>query len=97
MVEQQWELVDVVSGDFQAQLLRGLLEAQGIPVQLSQEGAGRAIGLSIGALGEVQILVPTANKASAQQVLQDYYQGKYISEDEAETGDNMDSEADEVN
>lgn len=80
MTEQRWEIVDVVNGDFQAQLLRGLLEAQGITVQLSQEGAGRAIGLSIGALGEVQILVPSDSKALAQRILKDYYEGKFASE-----------------
>ncbi len=88
MTGQQWEIVDVVSGDFQAQLLRGLLESQGILVQLSQEGAGRAYGLSVGALGEVQILVPTDSKDLAQQVLKDYYEGKFISEDEDESPDN---------
>lgn len=82
MTEQQWEVVEVVNGDFQAQLLRGLLEAQGITVQLSQEGAGRAIGLSIGALGEVQILVPSDSKAFAQQILKDYYEGKFTSDED---------------
>jgi hypothetical protein len=84
MTEQQWEIVDVVNGEFQAQLLRGLLEAQGVLVQLSQEGAGRAYGLSVGALGEVQILVPTDSKDLAEQILKDYYEGKFISEDEAD-------------
>jgi len=88
MTGQQWEIVDVVSGDFQAQLLRGLLESQGILVQLSQEGAGRAYGLSVGALGEVQILVPTDSKDLAQQILKDYDEGKFISEDEDESPDN---------
>lgn len=92
MTEQHWEIVDVVSGDFQAQLLRGLLESQGIPVQLSQEGAGRAYGLSIGALGEVQILVPTDSKAFAEQVLKDYYEGKYTTEDD--TGEAPDTDPD---
>lgn len=87
MTEQRWEIVDVVSGDFQAQLLRGLLESQGILVQLSQEGAGRAYGLSVGALGEVQILVPTDSKDLAEQILKDYYEGKFISEDEEEPPD----------
>jgi hypothetical protein len=36
MSDQTWEVVEIVSGDLQAELLRGLLEAQGIPVMLSQ-------------------------------------------------------------
>jgi hypothetical protein len=94
MTEQQWEIVDVVNGEFQAQLLRGLLESQGILVQLSQEGAGRAYGLSIGALGEVQILVPTDSKDLAEQILKDYYEGKFISEDEADSLNNEQEDPD---
>lgn len=94
MTEQQWEIVDVVNGEFQAQLLRGLLEAQGVLVQLSKEGAGRAYGLSVGALGEVQILVPTDSKDLAEQILKDYYEGKFISEDEADSLNNEQEDPD---
>jgi hypothetical protein len=75
MSEEEWELVDRVSGGLQGEILRGLLEANGIPVLLSQEGAGRAYGLTVGALGEVQILVPSSKKSEAEQLLQEYYAG----------------------
>lgn len=77
MEEHQWELLEVVSGDLQAELLRGLLEAQEIPVLLSQEGAGRAIGLSVGPLGEVEILVRTEDLPRARGLLEEYYAGKF--------------------
>ena len=80
MDEHRWELLEVVSGDLQAELLRGLLEAQEIPVLLSQEGAGRAIGLSVGPLGEVEILVRAEDLPRARQVLEDYYAGKFASD-----------------
>lgn len=82
--KEDWEGVEVVSGELKAEILRGLLEAQGVPAVLSQEGAGRAIGLGIGPLGEVEILVPVSLVARARQVLEDYYAGKFALDDQAE-------------
>ena len=77
MSEQSWEKLGVAAGDLQAEILKGLLEAQGIPVVLSREGAGRAYGLSVGRMGEVEILVPTNLVAQAQQVLDEYERGAF--------------------
>ena len=73
MTEEPWEVLDEISGSIDAEIIRGMLEAQNIPVVLSQEGAGRALGLTIGSLGETQILVPKSKLESAQAVLDDYY------------------------
>jgi hypothetical protein len=81
MPEGKWEAIDEVAGDIQAEMLRGLLEAQGFRVWLSQEGAGRAYGLTLSTLGAVQILVPSESAARARQVLDDYYAGRYEKED----------------
>lgn len=80
MPEQNWEVIDEVAGDIQAEMLRGLLEAQGFRVWLSQEGAGRAYGLTLSKLGAVQILVPSDSAESARHVLDDYYAGFYEKE-----------------
>jgi hypothetical protein len=45
--DQEWVIIEEIQGELQAQLLRGLLESQGIPVKLNQEGAGRAFGLTV--------------------------------------------------
>lgn len=87
MAKEQWEAVDQVGGELQGEIIRGLLEAQGIPVLMSQEGAGKAIGLNVGALGEVQILVPTSHKSQAEQVIRDYYAGKYEDEPDLDVGE----------
>jgi hypothetical protein len=92
MSEQSWEKIGVAAGDLQAEILKGLLEAQGIPVVLSQEGAGQTFGLTVGRLGEVDILVPTHLVPQAQQVLDDYVQGKFDS-----TGDSGTGASDEAN
>jgi hypothetical protein len=79
MTELRWEVVEVISGDIEAELLRGLLEAQEIPVMLSKEGAGHALGLQIGPLSEIQILVPSTRREEARQILAVYYAGGYAS------------------
>jgi hypothetical protein len=91
MSDEKWEVVIEVSGELQGDLLRNLLEAQGIKVFLNQEGAGKAVGLTVGPLGGVQVLVPENQSQQARQIVDDYYAGKF------EIDEEMDSEADEIN
>lgn len=84
MSEHNWEVIEKVSGELQGELLRGLFEAQGIPVTLNQEGAGRAYGIGIGALGLVQILVPSNFAEQARQILEQYYAGDFEADQEAD-------------
>ena len=78
MPAEKWIVLETVSGSFQAEILRGLLEAQGVSVVLSQEGAGRsAYAVTVGPLGAVQILVPAEEVAEARKVLDGYYGGEY--------------------
>jgi hypothetical protein len=72
MAETNWEVVYETTGSFLAEILRGLLEAQDIPVVLSQEGIAHVYGLTVGTLGRVQILVPTHDLERAQQILEEY-------------------------
>lgn len=59
-----------------AQVLRGLLESQGIRVWLNQESAGTAIGLNLfSALGAVKIIVREESAERARALIEDYYQG----------------------
>ena len=68
--------MDEVSGSIDAEIIRGLLESQGINVILSQEGAGRAIGLTVGPMGETQVLVPEKQLGKAKEILADYYRSR---------------------
>lgn len=77
MQTEHWEIVARVTGEIQAEILRGLLEAQGIPVTLNQEGAGRAYGINMGPMGEVQLMVPSRFVQDARQVLADYEAGLF--------------------
>ena len=77
MNEAQWVVVTKISGEFNGELLRGLLEAQGVPARLNQEGAGRAYGFSVGPLSEVEILVPENMKAEAERVIAQFEAGEF--------------------
>lgn len=72
-------VVETSSGMIKAEIFKGLLEAQGVTVKLSQEAAASALGLGagVGKIGEVDILVPEDEEANARQVLKDYYDGKF--------------------
>lgn len=82
MHEQTWEVVAEVFGELSGQILRGLLEAQGIPTMLSQEGAGKVYGLTVGEFGRVEILVPSDHLAVARQIINDYEQGAFATDEE---------------
>jgi hypothetical protein len=71
-----WVLIREVAGELQAEILRGLLEANEIPVLLSQEGIGRVYGLSVSTLGRVEILVPSEFVEAAKSIMADYESGK---------------------
>jgi hypothetical protein len=77
MTEEEWVLVDKVEGQLQAEMLRGLLEAQGIMVWVNPQGAARAYAVTIGTLGAVELLVPSSAADQARQVLDAYYRGDF--------------------
>jgi hypothetical protein len=68
-------VVETTSGALQAEILRGLLESRGVRVMLSQEAAAKSIGLSIGPLGDVDILVPQDQEDLARDILVQYHSG----------------------
>lgn len=76
MNQEEWVLVDTCAGQLQAELVRGLLEAQDIPVWLNQAGAAHAYAMTVGSLGRVEVLVPSPDRERAEHVLDEYYSGK---------------------
>ena len=60
----------------EAEILRGLLEANGIPAMLSQEAAGSVFSVDVGAFGQVELLVTSDRVAEARKVLEEYRAGQ---------------------
>jgi hypothetical protein len=83
MENEKWQVIEEIDGDLQAEILRGLLEAQGIQVLLSQEGIAHfAYSLTVGPLSTVQVLVPSSQAEAALAILEDFHQGKFEEADE---------------
>lgn len=62
-------VVFTTAGGGTAAIIKTMLEAAGIPAVTSQEGAGTAYGLTVGALGTVDILVPESRATEAKALL----------------------------
>jgi hypothetical protein len=92
MDEDEWVLVEKVQGQLQAEIIKGLLEAQGIMVWLNQQGAAHAYAVSVGTLGRVELLVPSSSFEQAKQVLEAYHRGDFDDIDLNMTGINEDPE-----
>jgi hypothetical protein len=73
MMTEPDELVAIAEtdGQIEAEILRGLLEANGIDVWLSGESAGAAIGLGFGPLARVELLVLRKQADEARRILAD--------------------------
>ena len=77
MADRNWELVEVVNDALLAEILKGLLEAQGVMVNIVREGYQTAFGIT-GQMGvRIEILAPNDQAEFARQVIADYHAGKF--------------------
>jgi hypothetical protein len=53
----------------EAQIIKGRLESEGIPVLLRYESAGLVYGLTIDGLGQVKVMVPQRLAKEAKEIL----------------------------
>lgn len=63
--------VYIAHGQVEAQLIKSLLEAEGIPVMIAQEGAGAAYGLTVGILGIAEIFVREKDGDEAKKLIEE--------------------------
>ena len=59
------------SGLLQAEVIKGKLEVNGIPVLLEYESLGPVMGLTVDGLGQVRVLVPEDQAETARALLED--------------------------
>jgi len=69
--------VYTAAGELDAEMVKGFLEAQGIKVMLVQESIGRTYGLTVGMLGEVQLLVPNDQAEEARNIIEEMEDGNF--------------------
>jgi len=64
------QLVTVYTARYmEAQIIKGRLESEGMPVLLSYESAGLVYGITVDGLGEVKIMVPKRLEKEAKEIL----------------------------
>ena len=64
------QLVTVyVATQMEAQIIKGRLESEGIPVLLNYESAGLVYGITVDGLGEVKVMVPKRLAEEASEIL----------------------------
>lgn len=56
---------------FKAQIIKGRLESEGIPVKIEAESIGRMYGITLNGLGGAKIFVPSDLKEKAEKLLED--------------------------
>ena len=71
MREEGWVKVYTAQGLAEAHIVKGLLEFNGIPVDLDYEAVGPLLGITMNGLGEVKILVPREWEKRALELLQE--------------------------
>jgi hypothetical protein len=74
--------VGVTAGLLQAEVIKGKLESNDIPVLLEYESLGPVMGLTLNGLGQVRILVPEAMAEAARALLEDTEQADQIPADD---------------
>ena len=79
-MDNDYEVIATASGNIEAEILRGMLEAGGINVWLRRESAGSAFGLSVGPLGKVELAVAADQIEEALEILEDYKSGRLDSD-----------------
>jgi len=64
------QLVTVyIATQMEAQIIKGRLESEGIPVLLNYESAGLVYGITVDGLGEVKVMVPKRMAEEAREIL----------------------------
>jgi hypothetical protein len=63
------EVVFVANGMLEAESVKILLESFGITAYTNQESAGTVYGLTVGPLGEVEVIVPPEQVDNARKII----------------------------
>jgi hypothetical protein len=79
MSAEKLEKIAVLNDPAEAEVLRGLLEAQGMSVLMTKEAASTAIGLTFGAFSEIELFVPANKAAQAKRLASEFFGDSLLS------------------
>ena len=66
---ESWITLTIPKNPMEAEIIKGKLESEGIPVFLKKEAIGRIYGITTDGLGEVKVLVPKDLVEKAREIL----------------------------
>ena len=69
MTSDEWTKVYTTDGKLAAEMIKLTLESFGIEVLLAQESLGSTYGLTVGPLGETNVMVPISRADEAREIL----------------------------
>jgi hypothetical protein len=70
------------SGHFEAEMVKMLLNSEGIPAEIIQESYGVTLGLTFGKLGKADILVPVEYGQRAKKLIEEMQKDQLSSEED---------------
>ena len=73
---EKFVVIETVAGRGNAEILRGFLQAQGFHCELSQEALGSIYGMTVGAMGSVDLLVPSQQGKQARELIREYHRSQ---------------------
>jgi hypothetical protein len=76
-MEKKLVKLSVVAGLLNADMIKMFLESKGIECLVSQESAGRTLGLTVDGLGSAKIYVPEDQKEKAEKLLEALDRGDF--------------------
>jgi len=65
----EWETLTTPKNPMEAEIIKGKLESEEIPVFLKKEAIGRIYGITTDGLGEIKVLVPKNLVEKARKIL----------------------------
>lgn len=83
-MSDQWVVAYTAAGHLQAEIIASLLQSANIQTRLSQESAGAVYALTVGPLGEVEVLVPHEQFIEAKELVEAYQRGELETRDSSE-------------
>jgi hypothetical protein len=75
MSDRKWEFVTAVHDMLEAEILKGLLEANGVMIHIVREGYQAAYGITNQPSVRIELLAPNDQIDIARQIISDYEAG----------------------
>ena len=69
MTDKDFVTVQTVHGEFEANVIKGRLESEGIPAFLQYESVGRVYNVIVDGIGAIKIKVPAQFAEEAKEIL----------------------------